>query len=206
MERIYRGNLINSITGFKSANLLATRSKDGVDNVAIFSSVTHLGSDPALFGFIQRPLGHGVGHTYENLKETGHITLNHLNMDLVARGHQSSAKYPESISEFEELDIEKQTREGFEAPFVKNAVIQVGARYENEYYLKENKCTLVICRITDVFINDDVQLDDGFVNLEKAGTVTINGLDAYAKANIQERWSYAKIDKDLELLNHNPSK
>ena len=25
MDRFYRGNLINSVTGFKSANLLATR-------------------------------------------------------------------------------------------------------------------------------------------------------------------------------------
>lgn len=204
MERIYRGNLINSITGFKSANLLATRSRDGVDNVAIFSSVTHLGSDPALFGFIQRPLGHGAGHTYENLKETGHITLNHLNLDLVARAHQSSAKYPPEVSEFDQLDIEKLTREGFDAPFVKAAAIQVGARYESEYYLKENKCILVICRITDVFIKDGMQMNDGFVNLDKAGTVTINGLDAYATGTIKERWGYAQVGEDLHLLKTQP--
>ncbi|MGB5981283.1 MAG: flavin reductase [Nonlabens sp.] len=200
MERIYRGNLINSITGFKSANLLATKSKDGVDNVAIFSSVTHLGSNPAMFSFIQRPLGHGAGHTYENLKETGQITLNHLNMELVARAHQSSAKYSPEISEFEELNIEKITRENFKAPFVKDAIIQVAAEYESEYFLKENKCILVICRITDVFMTEGLQMEDGFVNLEKAGTVTINGLDAYAKAEIKERWSYAQVGEDLNLL------
>ena len=202
MERIYRGNLINSITGFKSANLLATRSKDGVDNDAIFSSVTHLGSNPAMFSFVQRPLGHGAGHTYQNLKETGHITLNHLNMDLVARAHQSSAKYDPEVSEFEELNIEKEIRDGFKAPFVKGAAIQVGAEFESEYYLKENKCILVICRITDIYMNDGLQLDDGFVNLERAGTVTINGLDAYAKANIKERWSYAQVGEDLHTLPH----
>jgi len=205
MERIYRGNLINSITGFKSANLLATQCKDGVDNVAIFSSVTHLGSDPALFSFVQRPLGHGAGHTYHNLKETGHITLNHLNMNLVKRAHQSSAKYDPDVSEFEQLQIEKQVRDGFKAPFVKDAIIQVGARYENEYYLKENKCILVICRITDIYMNDDLQLEDGFVNLEKAGTVTINGLDAYATGSINERWSYAQIGEDLKLLPFKPN-
>ena len=55
MEKIDRLNLINSCTGYKSANLIATKSMDGKPNVAIFSSVTHLGSEPALIGFIMRP-------------------------------------------------------------------------------------------------------------------------------------------------------
>lgn len=200
MERIYRGNLVNSVTGFKSANLLATRSKNGVDNVAIFSSVTHLGSDPAMFSFVQRPLGHGAGHTYKNLKETGYITLNHINMSIVNPAHQSSAKYDPSISEFEALNIEKQMRDGISVPFVKQATIQVAASYENEYYLKENDCILVICRITDIYLKDGIQLDDGWVNLEKAGTITINGLDGYATASVKKRLSYAKVGKELEEL------
>lgn len=200
MERIYRGNLINSVTGFKSANLLATRSKAGVDNVAVFSSVTHLGSNPALFSFVQRPLGHGAGHTYENLKETGHITLNHINMPLVDAAHQSSAKYEADISEFETLGIEKLVRDGFKAPFVKQAAIQVGARYENEYYLKENKCTLVICRITDIYMQEDIQAEDGWIDLEKAGTVAISGLDGYATTHLEKRLSYAQVGEDLKEL------
>jgi flavin reductase (DIM6/NTAB) family NADH-FMN oxidoreductase RutF len=200
MDRFYRGNLINSVTGFKSANLLATRSQNGVDNVAIFSSVTHLGSNPAMFSFVQRPLGHGVGHTYENLKETGKITLNHVNLEMVDRAHQSSAKYSENISEFEELGIEKDRREGFHAPFVKNAKVQAAAEYVSEYYLEENKCILVICKITDIFIPQEIQQDDGWLNLEKAGTLTINGLDGYASAKLEKRLSYAQVDKQLEEI------
>jgi flavin reductase (DIM6/NTAB) family NADH-FMN oxidoreductase RutF len=52
---VERLNLINSCTGYKSANLIATKSEDGAVNVAIFSSITHLGSNPALIGFIVRP-------------------------------------------------------------------------------------------------------------------------------------------------------
>ena len=59
-SKIYRLNLINSITGYKSANLIGTRSNSGEENVAIFSSITHLGSNPALlhftFGQIQFPV------------------------------------------------------------------------------------------------------------------------------------------------------
>lgn len=199
-ERFYRGNLINSVTGYKSANLLGTKSEDGVDNVAIFSSVTHLGSDPALFSFVQRPLGYGVGHTYYNLKETGHITLNHLNMNLVDRGHQSSAKYDPGISEFDNLGIPALHRDGFYAPFVKEANIQVAATYENEYLLKENNCILVICRITDIFLKDGILKEDGWLHLEEAGTATINGLDGYATGQTHKRLSYAQVDKELSEI------
>ena len=200
MNRFYRGNLINSITGFKSASLLATRSKDGVDNVAVFSSVTHLGSNPAMFSFIQRPLGYGAGHTYENLKTTGQITLNHINNKLIKKAHQSSAKYDPEQSEFEILDIEKEERDGFTVPFVKDATIQVVASYVNDYFLEENNCRLVICKITDIFLNEKHLLDDGFVNLSEAGSAVINGLDGYGTGAIHERWSYAEVDKELNSL------
>jgi hypothetical protein len=42
LEKVERLNLINSCTGYKSA-LIATKSVDGAVNVAIFSSITHLG-------------------------------------------------------------------------------------------------------------------------------------------------------------------
>lgn len=200
LDRFYRGNLINSVTGFKSANLLATRSIDGIDNVAVFSSVTHLGSNPAMFSFVQRPLGYGVGHTYENLKATGKITLNHITMDLVEKAHQSSAKYDEKISEFEELGIEKIFRDGYTAPFVKEAKVQLAADYVNQYFIEENNCILVICKITDIFIDPNILHEDGWLDLGKAGSVTINGLDGYAVAKTEKRLSYAQVDKKLEEL------
>ena len=39
LDRVFRLNLINSVTGFKPAVLIATKSRDGQENVAIFSSV-----------------------------------------------------------------------------------------------------------------------------------------------------------------------
>lgn len=55
MSSIYRLNMINSCTGYKSANLIGTKSKKGVTNLAVFNSVIHLGSNPPLIGFILRP-------------------------------------------------------------------------------------------------------------------------------------------------------
>ena len=36
MEKIYRLNLINSCTGYKSANLIGTYSNEGIQNLAVF--------------------------------------------------------------------------------------------------------------------------------------------------------------------------
>ena len=48
LPRIKRLNIINSVTGIKPGNLIGTQSADGQSNVAIFSSIVHMGSNPAL--------------------------------------------------------------------------------------------------------------------------------------------------------------
>lgn len=37
LDKLFRINLINSCTGYKSANLIGTKSDEGIPNVAIFS-------------------------------------------------------------------------------------------------------------------------------------------------------------------------
>ena len=56
MSKVPRLNLVNCVTGYKSANLIGTISTEGIQNVAIFSSVTHLGTEPPLIGFILRQI------------------------------------------------------------------------------------------------------------------------------------------------------
>ncbi|MCS7053720.1 MAG: flavin reductase, partial [Ignavibacterium sp.] len=75
-ERRYRINFVNSLSGFKSANLIGTISKSGITNLAIFSSVIHVGANPPLIGILFRPLS-VPRHTYNNIKETGCFTINH---------------------------------------------------------------------------------------------------------------------------------
>ena len=64
----YRANLVNSCTGYKSLNLIGTQSKNGSQNLAIFNSIIHLGSQPALIGFTTRPLS-TQRDTYDNIRD-----------------------------------------------------------------------------------------------------------------------------------------
>ncbi len=45
-ERFYRANFINSLTGFKSVNLIGSVNEMGQTNLSIFSSIVHIGSNP----------------------------------------------------------------------------------------------------------------------------------------------------------------
>ena len=195
MDKIFRLNLINSCTGFKSANLLGTKSLNGVSNVAVFSSITHLGSSPPLIGFILRPTT-VPRDTYRNIKDTGVFTANHIHSDIIEDAHHTSAKYPDEVSEFTKTGLEEEFLGDFPAPFVKGAKIRLGCRFLNEYEIKENNTLLLVSAIEHVFIADlEIQQEDGWLKLENANTVAINGLDGYATTKLLDRFEYARPKK-----------
>lgn len=195
MDKIFRLNLINSCTGFKSANLLGTKSLNDVSNVAVFSSITHLGSNPPLIGFVLRPTT-VPRDTYRNIKDTGVFTVNHIYSDIIEDAHHTSAKYPDEVSEFTKTDLEEEFLGDFPAPFVKGAKIRLGCRFLNEYEIKENDTLLLVSAVEHVFIADqDIQQEDGWLKLENANTVTINGLDGYATTSLLDRYAYARPKK-----------
>jgi len=194
MPSRYRANFINSITGFKSANLIGTASLDGKENLAIISSITHIGSNPALLSYITRPTT-VPRHTYSNIKETGVFTVNHINSTIIHKAHQTAAGYDENTSEFTATGLTSQYRDSCKAPFVKEAHIQLACEYVNEYEIKENGTILVIGAITNIYLPEDTLYEDGWVHLQTADGVAINGLDSYASPQTVERLSYAKPDK-----------
>ena len=101
MEQRERARLINSLSGFKSANLIGTCDKQGLENLAVVSSVVHLGSNPPLFGFIVRPT-ESRRDTLENILETKHFTINSVGEPTsykkhIKRQHVIQNRYPNSM-------------------------------------------------------------------------------------------------------------
>ncbi len=200
MHHLYRINLINSCSGYKSANLIGTKSKDGISNVAVFSSVTHLGSDPALLGFFLRPTT-VIRNTYDNIKETGFFTLNHIHQNILEDAHHTSAKYDASISEFEVTSLDEEYKDNFSAPFVKNCPLQLALEYVEEYPIKANDTILLIGKIKKLYVRDGLLEKDGFINLSKGKVAAINGLDAYAVPNFNTRLEYQRPKPEFENIN-----
>jgi flavin reductase (DIM6/NTAB) family NADH-FMN oxidoreductase RutF len=193
MEKVERLNLINSCTGYKSANLLATKSLDGKSNVAIFSSVTHLGSNPALIGFIMRPTT-VPRDTYKNMRETGYFTINHITVDMIADAHHTSANYDLGISEFDKTNLEEEYKSDIEIPFVKGSPVQLYCKYVNEYYIKENDTIHVIASIENLFFEEELEHKDGWLQIDRGNVVAINGLDGYCLPKLVDRYQYARKD------------
>lgn len=195
LDHIHRINLINSCSGYKSANLIGTKSNIGVSNVAIFSSVTHLGSNPPLLGVVFRPVTDVPRNTYENIKETGQFTINHIHTAIIEEAHHTSAKYSKEISEFKITTLEEEFKNDWYAPFVKEAPIQIALTYCEEYLIKSNNCIQLIGEIKDLFIREDLLEEDGFINLEKGNIVAINGLDGYTLPKLKTRLKFQRPKK-----------
>ncbi len=199
MDRIYRLNLINSATGYKSANLLVSQSKNGTHNVAIFSSVTHLGSDPALIGFIVRPTV-VPRNTYQNIRATEYFTVNHITATQIQSAHHSSAAYPAEISEFDQTDLTPEFRDNLLVPFVAQSPVQLYCKYLNEYPITENNTLMIVASIEQIFIQDELLHQDGWIRLDQGKVVAINGLDGYALPQILDRFAYARPHKPTESI------
>ncbi len=194
MDKISKLNLINSCTGYKSANLIATKSIEGETNVAIFSSITHLGSSPALIGFIMRPTT-VPRDTYKNIMETGCFTVNHITVDMIADAHHTSANYDTGVSEFDKTNLVEEYKDNFPIPFVKGSPVQLYCKFVNEYYIKENDTIHVIASIEHLFFEEELQHKDSWLQLDKANVITLNGLDGYCLPKLVDRFKYARKDQ-----------
>ncbi|WP_296618296.1 flavin reductase family protein [Marivirga sp.] len=191
MESRYRANFFNTISGFKSANLIGTADKSGNTNLAVFNSVIHIGANPPYLGFILRPTT-VQRHTYENIKETGFYTFNHIHESFIEKAHQTSAKYERNVSEFEACNFEEEYLDQHKAPYVKESPIKLGLQFEEEHLVKANDTILVIGKVLHAYLDEKLIEADGTVNLTKAGTVTISGLYEYLKTSKLEKFEYAK--------------
>ena len=203
MAKIPRLNLINSVTGYKSANLIGSISKEGVLNVAIFSSITHLGSNPALLGFMIRPIASTPRDTYTNIKDTHYFTVNHITKAMIADAHHTSSAYDSGISEFDKTNLEPEFLDGQKVPFVKESPVRLLCKYVNEYYIKENDTVQIIAEIEHLFFEEQMLSKDYWLQLDKGNVITINGLDGYALPKIVDRFEYARPNIDIKSLLEN---
>lgn len=195
LERRKRLNIINSITGIKPANLIGTKSKNGQTNLAIFSSVVHLGSNPALIGFIMRPTGDVPRHTYENIKETGIYTINHVPTNLADRAHYTSAKIDRSVSEFDRCGLTAEYLESFDSPFVKESHLKIGLSLVDEVPIKINGTSLIIGQIEQLIVPDQAVDDNGYIDLSLFNTAGISGLNSYYSLSPIASFPYARPDE-----------
>jgi flavin reductase (DIM6/NTAB) family NADH-FMN oxidoreductase RutF len=197
MEQRKRAMLINSIGGFKFVSLIGTIDEDNKTNLAIFSSLFHLGANPALIGFIMRP-DSVDRHTLSNIMATKVYTINHINENIYKQAHQTSARYEKEMSEFDATGLTPDFKNNFIAPYVSESKIQMGVVFKERIDLTINGTILIIGEITQLYYPQECICEDGFIDIEKASTITCSGLDSYHSTNRLSRLSYAKPDQVIK--------
>jgi len=201
MDSRFRVQLINSLSGFKSANLIGTIDDKGQTNLAMFSSVVHLGASPALVGFISRPRTSNQDkverHTLENIVKTKQYTINQVNEFFWQSAHQTSARYNKTECEFEQTGLTKEFIKHYDAPFVAESPLKYALTLREIVPINLNNTQLVIGEITDILCHEPAIHDDGYIDIESLSTVAISGLDSYHVSQRLSRLSYAKPHKPL---------
>lgn len=190
-EERKRTALVNSLSGFKSLNLIGTVNKDRQANLAVFNSVMHIGANPPLMGFISRP-DSVERHTLENIQQTGYYTINHVNKEIFEKAHQTSARYKREQSEFEASGLTAEYKNNFSAPYVKESNIQIGLILKEIVSVKSNGTHLIVGEITDLYFPEEIWDETGILDIEKAGTVAGSSLDGYHTTQLLKRMKYAK--------------
>ncbi|MBQ4890397.1 flavin reductase [Shewanella sp. MMG014] len=216
-----RARFINSLSGFKSANLVATIDEQGITNLAMISSVFHIGASPALVGMIIRPTAVQPTpenntlkkanisaaenkavprNTLANIKRTGGYTINHVSADIYQQAHQTSARYDDAISEFDAVGLTETYIDGVAAPFVQQSQLKFSLSVREIVPLTINNTILVIGEVTHVLVDDAAVKTDGYIDIESLNTTTVSGLDSYHTTQRIARLSYAKTNETLYQL------
>lgn len=202
LEKQKRVHLINSLGGFKSVALVGTSDENKNTNLSIFSSFFHLGANPPLIGMIFRP-SPPERDTMRNILDTGFYTINHINESIFKKAHQTSARYEKGVSEFDATGLNSEYKNDFFAPFVFESKVQLGIEFKQKIDIAINNTTMIVGEIVQIYIPENCLLEDGFIDIEKANTITCSGLDSYHKTMQLDRLSYAKPDKEITSLVQN---
>ena len=198
MEGRTCATLINKIAGYKTANLIGTRSGEGVENLALFNSVVHIGANPPYLGFILRPTT-VPRNTYENLMETGFYSINQVTSEIHKQAHCTSGKFPGGTSEFEACGLKPLYLNDFQAPFVAESAIKIGLSFKEEHLLC-NETRLIVGSISHLYLPKGAVASDGDIALEDLDTVAIGGLDTYYRGEKLGRYGYYRPGEELNEL------
>ena len=59
---------------------------------------------------------------------------------------------------------------------------------------------MIIGEIEHLLFEDGIEEKDGWLNLEKAETIAINGLDGYTETHLIDRFDHAKPNKEVNSI------
>lgn len=179
-EQRHRADWVNRIWGYRNLSLIGTASPSKETNLAPFNSLTHLGANPALAALVVRP-DSAERHTLENIRSTGHFTVNAVPQHLVKQAHQAAARYPREVSEFDAVGLTPVWYPDWHAPAVAECTIQLGMQLEEEMPITRNQTILVVASLQWCRASEEVCESPNQPSHALAHSAVVEGLFRYAQ-------------------------
>jgi len=177
-EREYRRAFVNTLSGAKAAFLLSSISNNTVFNLALVTSVVHLGAAPPLLAVLLRPPEAGQD-SRENIEINGYFTLNAVSRPFLEAAHQCSARYPRETSEFEACGLTPWQSATLDTPFVRESPLKMGLKAIECVDVQANNSRLIVGALLEVHLDDRLLERDGQLLPDKADLCGVAGLNAW---------------------------
>lgn len=193
-EREYRRTFINCLWGLKSVHLIGTVNQNNVPNVAIISSVFHLGANPPMMGVCFRPPVANT-HTFDNILASKKFTVNVVTEKFYKQAHRCSANFRDGISEFDETGLTPQYESGFPIPFVEESPIRFSVQYHEHFSVRENESRIVVGKVQDIYIDSSLIDSKGYISYDSIEPVVVSGLEGYFSVKEIDRLGYERVSQ-----------
>jgi flavin reductase (DIM6/NTAB) family NADH-FMN oxidoreductase RutF len=190
-EKQFRTNLVNCLSGVRTAQLLGSQNAAKQTNLAIFNSAMHIGANPPLLGLIFRPL-EAKQHSLQNILSSGYYTLNSVPTDRLASAHQCSARFEADVSEFDANGFTPWYSESHPAPFVAESALRIGLKLAQKINIESNGTMLIIGEVQEVWVAEGALERDGNLRFDLLDAAGVGGLDTYYRFEAAARFPYAK--------------
>jgi flavin reductase (DIM6/NTAB) family NADH-FMN oxidoreductase RutF len=149
--------ILNTILGPRPVVLVGTRATSGTDNLAIFNTLQPVGARPPLFTLLVRPLDR-QRDSYENMKETREWSVNFFRPKSIQKAHATREHFPNTVSEFDAVGLEREKKEGIHSPFLASAPVQMWFQWGREIDFPENGTRLVLGHLRKLWLSKEIQL------------------------------------------------
>lgn len=180
----------NSLSGAKPGYLIGSGQGED-ENLAIFNSVTHIGANPPLLGFIQRPTTVDR-HTYQNILKYKHYSFNLITENFFEKAHQTSARYLKGQNEFKKVGLTAIHKKEMRCPFVGESPLHIALDFDDDIEIKSNKTRLIIGKVISVSIPEALDKKNYRLNFQELKGLNISGLSDYYKLTKVKSLNYAK--------------
>ena len=178
----------SQLEGMRSPVLVGT-AQHGINNLAVFNSMTHVGARPPHVGLVFRPLT-VERDTYDNIKATRFYTINHLPADFLVQAHQTSAKYASSQDEFAEVGLTPQPS-SLGAPYVAEASVSFLLEMVEEHHIAANDTVFLVGAVREIRLPEGISIDTE-PNWSKLNGLVVSGLYSYYRVDAIRKLGYVK--------------